>query len=240
MTALLELRQLSVAYGKLHAVQAVDIHVNADERVCLIGANGAGKTTLLKTIAGMLAPVGGSVRMNGQPISHLPSHQRVGLGIALVPEGRGIFNQLSVHENLLMGAWLRRDTTAIRQEIDVIYQQLPRLGERRHQAAGNLSGGEQQLLSIHRALLGHPRLLLLDEPSMGLAPMMIDTVFASLAVAHHQGVTVLLVEQNAQLALTHTDRGYIMESGRIVLHDQSALLRDNPQVKTAYLGACLT
>ncbi len=236
MSALLDIHQLSVAYGKLHAVQSVSLQVAAGERVCLIGANGAGKTTLLKTIAGMLPQVGGSMHFDGRSISHAPSHARTAQGLALVPEGRGIFNQLTVAENLALGAWLRRDHAAVRSETDAIYQQFPRLAERRHQAAGHLSGGEQQLLAIQRALLGRPRLLLLDEPSMGLAPMMIATVFASLEAAHRNGVTLLLVEQNAQLALAHTDRGYIMESGRIVLHDTSPALSDNPLIKTAYLG----
>ncbi|MDA8225195.1 MAG: ABC transporter ATP-binding protein [Betaproteobacteria bacterium] len=236
MTALLALNALTVAYGKLHAVQDVSLQVAQGERVCLIGANGAGKSTLLKTVGGLLQPRSGSIHFASQSIGSLPGHAIVARGLALVPEGRGIFNRLSVLENLELGAWLRRDRAAVRQEIATICERFPRLGERRNQPAGQLSGGEQQLLAIQRALLSRPRLLLLDEPSMGLAPMMVEAVFSSLLDAHRGGITLLLVEQNAQLALTHTDRGYVMESGRITMENTSAALHDDPQVRAAYLG----
>ena len=236
MSALLDIHQLRVAYGQIHAVQDVSLNVAEGERVCLIGANGAGKTTLLKAIAGMLPSTGGSVHFSGQAITHMPSHQIVPLGIALVPEGRGIFSRLSVAENLAMGAYIRRDAAAVRQEIDTIYQRYPRLGERRAQPAGQLSGGEQQLLAINRALLSRPRLLLLDEPSMGLAPLMVNAIFATLQDAHQQGVALLLVEQNARLALAHSDRGYILETGNIIRHGHAAELAANTDIKKAYFG----
>lgn len=236
MTALLTVDALRVAYGQIQAIQGVSLTVAEGERVCLIGANGAGKTTLLKAIAGMLPSVGGSVQFAGQPITHMSSHQIVPLGIALVPEGRGIFTRLSVAENLAMGAYIRRDSVAVRREIDTIYQRYPRLGERRSQPAGQLSGGEQQLLAINRALLSQPRLLLLDEPSMGLAPLMVSAIFTTLQAAHQQGVALLLVEQNARLALAHSDRGYIIESGIITQHDSAATLTANTDIRKAYFG----
>lgn len=236
MSALLNVHELRVAYGQIHAVQGISLNVAEGERVCLIGANGAGKTTLLKAIAGMLPSAGGSVHFAGKPITHMPSHQIVTLGVALVPEGRGIFSRLSVAENLEMGAYIRRDRGAVKQEIDNIYQRYPRLGERRAQPAGQLSGGEQQLLAINRALLSRPRLLLLDEPSMGLAPLMVNAIFATLQDAHRQGVALLLVEQNARLTLAHSDRGYILETGKISRHDSAAELAANTDIKKAYFG----
>lgn len=236
MSELLNVHELRVAYGQIHAVQGISLNVAEGERVCLIGANGAGKTTLLKAIAGMLPSAGGSVHFAGQAITHKPSHQIVPLGIALVPEGRGIFSRLSVAENLEMGAYIRRDTVAVRQEIDTIYQRYPRLGERRAQPAGQLSGGEQQLLAINRALLSRPRLLLLDEPSMGLAPLMVSAIFDTLQDAHRQGVALLLVEQNARMALAHSDRGYIMETGKISRHGPAAELGANTDIVKAYFG----
>lgn len=236
MSALLAVEELRVAYGKIQAVQGVNLTVAEQERVCLIGANGAGKTTLLKAIAGMLPSAGGSIRFNGDAIAHKPSNQIVALGIALVPEGRGIFSRLTVAENLAMGAYIRRDKAAIRQEIDTIYQQYSRLGERRDQPAGQLSGGEQQLLAIHRALLSRPRLLLLDEPSMGLAPLMVKAIFATLVDAHKTGVAMLLVEQNAHVALAHSDRGYVMETGKITVTDSAGELAANSDIKKAYFG----
>ncbi len=236
MSALLAVHQLRVVYGKLHAVQDLDLQVNADERICLIGANGAGKTTLLKAIAGLLPSDGGSVHFNRLSITHAAPHDILKRGIALVPEGRGIFNQMSVAENLALGAYSRSDKLAVQRDIDLIYQTYPRLGERRHQAAGQLSGGEQQLLAVQRALLSRPKLLLLDEPSMGLAPLMVEALFVTLNHAHQQGVALLLVEQNARLALVHSDRAYVMETGRIMLHDRSAVLAVNPAVGAVYLG----
>jgi branched-chain amino acid transport system ATP-binding protein len=236
MSVLLNVHELRVAYGQIHAVQGISLDVAEGERVCLIGANGAGKTTLLKAIAGMLPSAGGSVHFAGQAITRMPSHRIVPLGVALVPEGRGIFSRLSVAENLEMGAYIRRDTAAVRQEIDTIYQRYPRLGERRSQPAGQLSGGEQQLLAINRALLSRPRLLLLDEPSMGLAPLMVSAIFDTLQDAHRQGVALLLVEQNARMALAHSDRGYIMETGKISRHGSAAELGANTDIIKAYFG----
>ena len=238
MTPILALDKVSVHYGKLQAVQDVSMKILPGERVCLIGANGAGKTSLLKAIAGLL-PASGQLHVDGHSIRRQPPHQIASLGIALVPEGRGIFKQLSVLENLQLGAWLRRDQSAVRADIDNILQQFPRLAERRDQRAGQLSGGEQQILAIQRALLGKPRLLLLDEPSMGLAPVMVKAVFESLAQACQNDVALLLVEQNARLALGFCQRGHVMESGRITLADDSAGLLGNLQVQAAYLGDSL-
>lgn len=236
MSDLLSVNNLRVAYGQIHAVQDVSLTVAENERVCLIGANGAGKTSLLKAIAGMLPHAGGSVQFAGQNIAHLPSHQIVPLGITLVPEGRGIFTRMTVAENLAMGAYIRKDKAAVATEIDTIYQRYPRLGERRQQPAGQLSGGEQQLLAINRALLSRPRLLLLDEPSMGLAPLMVKAIFETLALAHQQGVAILLVEQNAHLALAHSDRAYIIANGQITQHGNAAQLAQDHDIKQAYFG----
>ena len=236
MSDLLTVHNLRVAYGQIHAVHNVSLNVAVAERVCLIGANGAGKTSLLKAIAGMIPAVAGTVVFAGQRISHLPSHQIVPLGITLVPEGRGIFTRMSVAENLAMGAYIRRDKPVVATEIDTIYQRYPRLGERRHQPAGQLSGGEQQLLAINRALLSRPRLLLLDEPSMGLAPLMVKAIFETLDQAHQQGVAILLVEQNAHLALAHSDRAYIIANGQITQHGNAAQLAQDHDIKQAYFG----
>ena len=232
----LALHHIRIRYGHLEAVQGVDLHVGDGERVCLIGANGAGKTTLLKAIAGLLPVHAGQIHFDGHSLLRRAPHDILRHGIALVPEGRGMFNQLSVAENLSLGAYTRTDPLAVRQEINRIYDSWPRLGERRHQPAGQLSGGEQQLLSIQRALLSRPRLLLLDEPTMGLAPLMTEAVFASLDMAHRNGVSILLVEQNARLALAHSDRAAIMETGRIFITGASRALIDDPTVQAAYLG----
>ncbi len=236
MSDLLSVNNLRVAYGQIHAVQDVSLSVAENERVCLIGANGAGKTSLLKAIAGMLPHAGGSVQFAGHNITHLPSHNIVPLGITLVPEGRGIFTRMTVAENLAMGAYIRKDKAAVATEIDTIYQRYPRLGERRQQPAGQLSGGEQQLLAINRALLSRPRLLLLDEPSMGLAPLMVKAIFETLLLAHQQGVAILLVEQNAHLALAHSDRAYIIANGQITQHGNAAQLAQDHDIKQAYFG----
>jgi branched-chain amino acid transport system ATP-binding protein len=236
MSDLLAVNKLRVVYGQIHAVQDLSLIVAEHERVCLIGANGAGKTSLLKAIAGMIPHASGSVQFAGHHIAHLPAHQIVPLGITLVPEGRGIFTRMSVAENLAMGAYIRRDKAVVAAEINTIYQHYPRLGERRHQPAGQLSGGEQQLLAINRALLSRPRLLLLDEPSMGLAPLMVKAIFETLRLAHQQGVAILLVEQNAHLALAHSDRAYIMANGQITQHGNAAELAQDRSIQHAYFG----
>ncbi|GCB02357.1 branched-chain amino acid transport ATP-binding protein LivF [Sulfuriferula multivorans] len=235
--SLLFVENLAVSYGNIKAVRGVSLKVDEGERVCLIGANGAGKTTLLKAIVGMLPPAKGSVHFAGQSITHKPSFQIVRLGLAMVPEGRGIFSRLTVAENLAMGAYARRDDAAVRQETDAMYQRFERLGERRNQPAGQLSGGEQQMLAIGRALLSRPRLLLLDEPSMGLAPMMVEKIFDTLRDIAARGVSIFLVEQNARLALESCDRGYIMASGNITGAGTAATLIDDPAVQEAYFGA---
>ena len=235
MTELLEVKALSVAYGGINAVKGIDLKVAAGEMVALIGANGAGKTTTLKAICGMLHH-GGTVQLRGEDVSNFSSCKLVERGLALVPEGRGVFGRLTVRENLQMGAYVRRDKAAIRADIDRIYGLFPRLAERRNQTGGTLSGGEQQILAIGRALMSRPSLLLLDEPSMGLAPLMVEKIFDTVRKVSQEGVTVLLVEQNAKLALEASHRGYVMESGLITLADGAAALLDNPMVRKAYLG----
>ncbi len=234
--SMLEARGLEVSYGQIKAVKGIDLSVNPGELVCLIGANGAGKTTTLKSLAGMLAPSAGDIRFEGEPISGRASHALVRRGIALVPEGRGIFGRLTVEENLRLGAYARKDTTGIRQDMDRAYDLFPRLAERRRQSAGTLSGGEQQMLAIGRALLSRPRLLLLDEPSMGLAPILVQKIFEIIRRISAEGVTLLLVEQNAKLALEISHRGYVLESGRVTLADEAKALLSNPRVRQAYLG----
>jgi branched-chain amino acid transport system ATP-binding protein len=232
---MLQVRQLEVHYGGICAVKGIDLDVAPGEKVALIGANGAGKTSTLKAIARML-PASGEVRLDGDDISQAAPHTLVGRGLALVPEGRGVFARLSVRENLEMGAYVRHDSGAIAADIERVFGMLPRLKERAAQTAGTLSGGEQQMLAIGRALMSRPRLLLLDEPSMGLSPIMVDTVFGVIRDVVREGVTLLLVEQNARLALSVCDRGCVMESGRVTLCAPSAELLDNPAVRAAYLG----
>jgi len=233
---LLEVSGLQVAYGGINAVKGIDLHVAAGELVTLIGANGAGKSTTLKALAGLLRPVAGRIHYNGIDITARPAFERVRQGLALVPEGRGVFGRLTVEENLAMGAYSRRDRAGIAADFDRVYALLPRLAERRRQPGGTLSGGEQQMLAIGRALMGRPRLLLLDEPSMGLAPLIVQTIFETIRAITAEGVTLLLVEQNAKLALETCHRGYVMESGLIALADDASRLLANPQVRQAYLG----
>jgi len=234
--SLLETRGLEVSYGQIKAVKGIDIEVKQGELVCLIGANGAGKTTTLKALSGMLPPSQGEIRFDGERITGTPSHALVRRGIALVPEGRGIFGRLTVEENLRLGAYARRDSAGVRQDLARAYDLFPRLAERRRQFAGTLSGGEQQMLAIGRALLSRPRLLLLDEPSMGLAPMLVQKIFEIIRKIAAEGVTLLLVEQNAKLALQVSHRGYVLESGRVALADTASALLNNPRVRQAYLG----
>jgi branched-chain amino acid transport system ATP-binding protein len=227
---------LEVAYGEIGAVKGIDLHVEQGELVCLIGANGAGKTTTLKALAGVLAPAAGEIRFDGAAVSGLPAHELVRRGLALVPEGRGIFSRLTVEENLQLGAYTRRDQAAVRADRHHVYALFPRLAERRAQAAGTLSGGEQQMLAIGRALMSRPRLLLLDEPSMGLAPVLVQKIFEIIRRIAAEGVTLLLVEQNARLALEVASRAYVMESGRVTLAGKARDLLDDPKVRESYLG----
>jgi branched-chain amino acid transport system ATP-binding protein len=232
---LLEISGLRVAYGGIVAVKGVDLDVGAGELVCLIGANGAGKTTTLKAIAGLLPNSGGSIRLEGQDSGNIPPHQLVRRGLALVPEGRGIFGRLTVRENLEMGAYHRSDP-GIERDFERVLSLMPRLAERLAQTGGTLSGGEQQMLAIGRALMSRPKLLLLDEPSMGLAPTMVSRIFEIVRKAAEEGVTILLVEQNAKLALELTRRAYVMESGCITLTGESGELLADRRVREAYLG----
>ena len=230
------MRGLRVAYGGITAVKGIDLDVGERELVTLVGANGAGKTTTLKALAGIIKPVGGEVRYDGQMVTGVPAHRLVRAGIALVPEGRGVFNRLTVEENLDMGAYARAERSAIAADRERVYGLFPRLAERRRQYGGTLSGGEQQMLAIARALMSRPKLLLLDEPSMGLAPLMVQKILETIRTIAAEGVTLLLVEQNAKLALELCDRGYVMESGSIALADDAGALLGNPQVRQAYLG----
>ncbi len=236
MPSLLEVRGLKVAYGGINAVKGIDLAVRTGELVALIGANGAGKTTTLKALCGLLKPTAGSVHYDGQDITGTPAFALVQRGLALVPEGRGVFARLTVEENLAMGAYLRSDKAEIALDCERAYATFPRLAERHSQLAGTLSGGEQQMLAIMRALMGKPRLLLLDEPSMGLAPIVVQKIFETIRAVAREGVTLLLIEQNARLALQTCDRGYVMESGTITLSGDAKALLDNPEVRRAYLG----
>ena len=233
---MLEVRGLTVSYGGIKAVKGIDLDVRSGELVTLIGANGAGKTTTLKALVGILKPVSGRIHYNGSEITGRPAFELVRRGLALVPEGRGVFGLLTVEENLRMGAYSRDDQAQVAVDFDRIYTVFPRLAERRRQRAGTLSGGEQQMLAIGRALMGRPQLLLLDEPSMGLAPLMVQKIFETIRVIAREGVTLLLVEQNAKLALETCDRGYVMESGTITVADTAPRLLGNADVKRAYLG----
>jgi len=233
---LLEVRGLRVSYGGIEAVKGIDLEVRQRELVTLIGANGAGKTTTLKALTGLIAPAAGRIHYDGADITGLPVHRLVQRGMALVPEGRGVFPRLTVEENLAMGAYGRNDRALIRADRDRVYGLFERLAERRRQLAGTLSGGEQQMLAIGRALMSRPRLLLLDEPSLGLAPLMVQKIFETIRAVAAEGVTLLLVEQNAKLALETCHRGYVMESGTIALADSARALLVNPQVRRAYLG----
>lgn len=233
---MLEIKNLVVNYGVITALQGISLAVKQGAIVTLIGANGAGKTTTLKAISGLLKSRG-EIFYEGRNITNLPPHQIVKLGLSHVPEGRMVFANLSVMENLMMGAYLRRDKQVIRRELDYVFGIFPRLKEREKQIAGTLSGGEQQMLAIGRALMGGPKFLMLDEPSLGLAPLLVKTIFEKIVeINRDHGITILLVEQNANLALEVSHFGYVLETGRINLQDESAKLRQNPQVKSAYLG----
>ena len=234
--SLLQITGLEVRYGGIRAVKGIDLEVGEGEVVCLIGANGAGKSTSLRALTGLVPVAGGTVRYAGRDITPLPVHRRARLGMALVPEGRGVFPRLSVAENLSMGAYARTDGAGVAQDLERVYGLFPRLRERAGQGAGTLSGGEQQMLAIGRALMSRPRLLLLDEPSMGLAPLAVQTIFETIRLIAGQGTTLLLVEQNARLALEASRRGYVLEGGRIVHQGDAADLLASPKVRAAYLG----
>jgi branched-chain amino acid transport system ATP-binding protein len=234
---MLEVKNLGVNYGAINALQEVSLTVRRGDIVTLIGSNGAGKTTTLKTISGLLKARSGEILYEGRNIANLPPHEIVKLGISQVPEGRMVFANLTVLENLKMGAYLQKDREAVQRQMDYVSGVFPRLKERLKQIAGTLSGGEQQMLAIGRALMSKPRFLMLDEPSLGIAPLLVKTIFEKIVeVNQRQGITILLVEQNANLALQVSRYGYVLETGRITLHDESAALRQNPQVRKAYLG----
>lgn len=237
MSALLEVRDLKVAYGGIQALKGISLDVAPGELVALIGSNGAGKTTALKALAGLLHPAAGKVHYAGKLLNNCAAHQRVRDGLALVPEGRGVFARLTVEENLLMGAYTRNDGAETGADLERMYTLFPRLAERRTQLAGTLSGGEQQMVAMARALMSRPKLLMLDEPSMGLAPMMVAKIFETIRDISAQGVSILLVEQNARLALEAAQRGYVLESGLITLADNAANLLGSDEVRRAYLGA---
>jgi len=233
--ALLEVHDIHTYYGNIHALKGISCEVDSGEIIALIGANGAGKTTTLRTISGLMSPRAGTVRFDGQDISRLRADMLVARGVSMVPEGRGVFAKLTVEENLDMGAYIRRDS-AIKEDLQAAYALFPRLQERKKQLAGTLSGGEQQMLAIARALMAKPRLLLLDEPSMGLAPVLVDGVFETIQRIANEGVTILLVEQNAHMALQIADRGYVLQSGEIAISDSAAKLQQNEIVQKTYLG----
>jgi branched-chain amino acid transport system ATP-binding protein len=233
---MLTLENISVSYGAIRALKGVSMHVEQGEVVTLIGANGAGKTTTLRTITGLLTPTEGRILFEGQEISGRPTHQLVARGISMSPEGRGVFANLTVRENLLMGAYLKKNKAEIAQDLERGFRMFPRLKEREAQKAGTLSGGEQQMLAMARALMSRPRLLLLDEPSLGLAPLVVHTIFEAIDEIRGEGTTILLVEQNAHAALKHSDRAYVLETGRIVMEGPSKDLAADPRIKEAYLG----
>lgn len=234
--ALLEVKNLEVSYGVIRALKSISFHVNEGEIVSLIGANGAGKTTTMQSIMGLIPIKSGSVVYDGKDITKTPGHKLIPLGMSQVPEGRRVFQELTVYENLLLGAYTKKDKAQIKADIDDICTMFPRLGERRKQVAGTLSGGEQQMLAMGRAMMSHPKLLMLDEPSMGLSPLLVDQVFDIIKGFHKQGVTVLLVEQNAKKALSIADRAYVLETGSITLEGKASELLDNDDIKKAYLG----
>lgn len=234
--ALLEVKQLQVHYGVIKALDGISFEVNKGEIVTLIGANGAGKTTTMQSVNGLIPTSGGTVTYNGKDITNMPCHKIVNLGIAQVPEGRRVFQELSVYDNLIMGAYSQKDKTKIKQNITEIYEWFPRLEERKNQMVGTLSGGEQQMLAMGRAMMSNPELLMLDEPSMGLSPLLVDQVFDIIKTFHKRGTTILLVEQNAGKSLAISDRAYVLENGKIALSGTGTELMQSEEVKKAYLG----
>ncbi len=233
---MLEVNNIHTYYGNIHALKGISLMVEKGEIVTLIGANGAGKTTTLRTISGLLRPREGNIAFEGEDTLHIPPHQLPSKGIAMVPEGRGIFSMLTVAENLDMGAYVRKDNEEIQKDLERVYTLFPRLKERRTQVAGTLSGGEQQMLATGRALMTKPRLMLMDEPSMGLAPVLVELIFETIQQINKEGTTILLVEQNALMALSIAQRGYVLQTGEIVISDTAQNLKNNPTVQKAYLG----
>lgn len=234
---MLEIKDLKVSYGAITALHGITLSVQPGSIVTLIGGNGAGKSTTLRSVSGLLKPQAGEIAYGGKNLIGLPPHRIVQLGLSHVPEGRMVFANLTVHENLMMGAYLQRDKAIVRQEMERVFTTFPRLQEREQQIAGTLSGGEQQMLAIGRALMSRPKFLMMDEPSLGIAPLLVKTIFEKIVeINRTQGITILLVEQNANLALEISHYGYVLETGKIILSDNSAALRQNPQVKSAYLG----
>ncbi len=233
--ALLEVEGLSVVYGRVEALHGIDLSVDEGEVVTLIGSNGAGKTTTVRTISGLVPASGGKIKLAGKEITGLPAPEIVKLGVGHSPEGRHVFPRLSVRDNLEMGAFLRRDKE-VKKDMERVFNLFPRLLEREHQLAGTLSGGEQQMLAMGRAMMTHPRVLLLDEPSLGLSPVLVETIFQVIGELHDEGTTILLIEQNALLALNTASRGYVMETGSIVMSDAADVLLESPDVRRAYLG----
>lgn len=234
--AMLEVKDLEVFYGMIQAIKGVSFEVNEGEVIALIGANGAGKTTILHTITGLLSPKKGTVLFEGEDITKIPAHKIVSLGMAHVPEGRRVFAQLSVYQNLKMGAYTRKDKDEIEATLQTVYKRFPRLEERKNQLAGTLSGGEQQMLAMGRALMSHPRIILMDEPSMGLSPILVNEIFDIIQSVSASGTTVLLVEQNAKKALSIADRAYVLETGNIVMSGDAEKLMNDDSIKKAYLG----
>ena len=234
--AMLEVKDLEVYYGMIQAIKGISFEVNEGEVIALIGANGAGKTTILHTITGLLSPKKGSVLFEGKEITKIPAHKIVSLGMAHVPEGRRVFAQLSVYQNLKMGAYTRKDKAELEQTLEAVYKRFPRLEERKNQLAGTLSGGEQQMLAMGRALMSHPRIILMDEPSMGLSPILVNEIFDIIQSVSAGGTTVLLVEQNAKKALAIADRAYVLETGNIVKSGVASELMNDDAIKKAYLG----
>jgi len=233
---MLELKELSSGYGAIEALKGITLRVENGEIVTLIGANGAGKTTTLRTITGLVSPTSGEVIFEGRKLNGVPTHRITAMGVSMVPEGRAVFANLTVEENLEMGAYLQRDRAKRNRELQRVFQLFPRLQERRRQSAGTLSGGEQQMLAIGRAMMAHPRLLLLDEPSLGLAPLLVHSIFEAIDEINKEGTTILLVEQNANAALKHSHRAYVLETGRIVMEGESQKLANDQRIKQAYLG----
>jgi branched-chain amino acid transport system ATP-binding protein len=234
--SMLEVNKIHTYYGNIHALKGISLTVEQGEIVTLIGANGAGKTTTLRTISSLLKPRQGNVVLDGEVISDIPAHELVYKQVAMVPEGRGVFSRLTVAENLDLGAYSRTDKAAIQQDLEWVYSLFPRLKERQNQVSGTLSGGEQQMLATGRALMARPRLLLMDEPSMGLAPILVEGIFDTIKKINQEGTTILLVEQNATMALGVANRGYVLQTGEIVLQDTAANLQTNEMVQKAYLG----